>query len=226
MAQSFFIPQGSNNTAFNTTSKGLELSDTVNGIAAKNARMWQIIALVSLTSFFISLGILVYAVNLPKTIPVVVTVNPDGVANYAGKIDKSLYGRNAIPEIAKTYQMKRLLKNMFTIVIDESAQQEYIKEANSIVQRGAVTQLDTFFRENNPFKNFGDEIQSIDIEPPLKQTNNTYFINFTTTLKTKEGYIKYQTRYSALMNIDYFESSPESNPLGIYITNFDVKELK
>ena len=50
------------------------MADTIAGMSQKNARMWQIIALVSLSSFFISLGILIYAVNLPKTIPVIVTV--------------------------------------------------------------------------------------------------------------------------------------------------------
>lgn len=225
MAQSFFIPQGTNVTQFNTDDKALEVSDTINGISQKNARMWQIISLVSLSSFFIALGILIYAVNLPKTIPVVVTVNPEGVANYAGKIDKSLYGRNAIPEIAKTYQMKKLLKNMFTIVIDENAQKGYIAEANAIVQKGAVTQLDTFFRQNNPFLNFGNITQSIEIDPPLRQTSNTYFVNFTTTTKTLEGYERQKNAYSALINIDYFESTPETNPLGIYITNFDIKNL-
>ncbi|MDR3337987.1 MAG: hypothetical protein LBT16_12370, partial [Treponema sp.] len=79
MPQSFYASEGTNGTAF--TQEGthnLEMADTVNGLAQKNARMWQIIALVSLSSFFISLGLLIYTVNLPKTVPVVVTVNPEG----------------------------------------------------------------------------------------------------------------------------------------------------
>lgn len=230
MAQTFFVPNGTNTTAFSTDDKGLEVSDTINGLAQKNARMWQIIALVSLSSFFIALGILIYAVNLPKTIPIVVTVNPEGAAQYIGKVDKSLYGKNTIPEIAKTYQIETLLKNMFTIVIDKDAQNDYILQANSLVQAGAITQLDTFFRQNNPFLNFGKEIQSIEIEALLKQTDKTYFVNFNVTKKTIDGYVKYNTLYSALINIDYFEPNLDNsknkypNILGVYITNFDIKE--
>ena len=80
--------------------------DSVDGLAQKNARMWQIISLVSLSSFFIALGVLIYAVNLPKTIPVIVTVDSTtGKAEYVGQIDKSLYGKEAIPEIAKMARM-------------------------------------------------------------------------------------------------------------------------
>ena len=200
--------------------------DSVDGLAQKNARMWQIIALVSLSSFFISLGLLGYAVNLPSTIPVIVTVDGEGHANYVGKVDKSLYGRQAIPENAKYYQMKNLIKNMFTKYIDRDAQQNCVDLAFSIVQAGAVQQLDLFFRENNPFKDYGKYVQNVEIQQPLRQTDKTYFINFEVTRKTPDGYTIYSQPYTALVNIDFFESVPESNPLGIYITNFDIKIKK
>ena len=200
--------------------------DSVDGLAQKNARMWQIIALVSLSSFFISLGLLGYAVNLPSTIPVIVTVDGEGHANYVGKVDKSLYGRQAIPENAKYYQMKNLIKNMFTKYIDRDAQQNCVDLAFSIVQAGAVQQLDLFFRENNPFKDYGKYVQNVEIQQPLRQTDKTYFINFEVTRKTPDGYTIYSQTYTALVNIDFFESVPESNPLGIYITNFDIKIKK
>jgi type IV secretion system protein VirB5 len=126
MAQSFYIAEGSNGTSFTQDDHNLEIADTINGIAQKNARTWQIIALVSLISFFISLGILVYAVTLPKTVPVVVTVNPEGEAAYAGRIDKNQYGASSIPEIAREYQIKRLLSKMHQWLADREAQQAYI----------------------------------------------------------------------------------------------------
>ena len=228
MAKTFFPAEGTNLTGFSGDRKksGMSALDSVDGLSQKNARMWQIIALVSLSSFFIALGILVYAVNLPKTVPVIVTVDNEGHANYVGKVDKALYGRQAVPENAKYYQMKRLLKDMFTIVVDENAQQDYISEANSIVQSGAVKQLDLFFRENNPFTDFGEYVQSIEIQQPLKQTDKTYFINFEVIRKNANGYELYSLEYTALMNIDFYESVPESNPLGIFVTNFDIKIKK
>jgi type IV secretion system protein VirB5 len=187
--------------------------------------MWQIIALVSLSSFFISLGLLIYTVNLPKTVPVVVTVNPEGEASYVGKIDKANYGNTRVPEIAREYQIKRLLTKMHQWVIDKEAQQSYIAESMSIVQSGAARELDRFYRENNPFANFGDKTRSISIEPPLKQTDKTYIAYFTTTEKNRSGYEGKRIRWSALINIDMYEPSPD-NPLGIYITNFDIKPIE
>jgi type IV secretion system protein VirB5 len=187
--------------------------------------MWQIIALVSLTSFFFALGILVYAVNLPKTVPVVVTVAPDGQAAYFGRIDKSLYGKDAIPEIAKEYQIKRLLTLMHTWVIDPAAQKRYILETQSIVQGGAIAELDQFYRGNNPYEHLGERTKSVTLDPPLKQTDKTYVAYFTTTEKNQNGYEIQVTRWSSLVNLDYYEAIPE-NPLGVYITNFDIKRME
>lgn len=228
MAKTFFPADGTNLTGFSKDRKksGMAALDSVDGLSQKNARMWQIIALVSLSSFFISLGILIYAVNLPKTVPVIVTVDSEGHANYVGKVDKSLYGRQAIPENAKTLPMKNLIKYMFTKYIDKDAQQNNIDLAYSIVQAGAVAQLDLFFMENNPYEDFGDYVQSVKIQDALKQTDKTYFINFEVIRKSLNGYVIYSQEYTALMNIDFYESVPESNPTGIYITNFDIKLKK
>jgi type IV secretion system protein VirB5 len=225
MPQSFYVPEGTNGTAFTQDDHNLERADTIDGLAQKNARTWQIIALVSLSSFFVALGVLIYAVTLPKTVPVVVTVNPEGEAAYAGKIDKSAYGKTAVPDIAMEYQVKRLLTKMHQWVADKEAQQAYIAEAQSIVQSSAVRQLDHFFRSNNPFAEFGNKTRSVSIEPPLKQTDKTYIVYFTTVEKHRSGYEGKRTRWSALINLDQYEPSME-NPLGLYITNFDIKAIE
>jgi type IV secretion system protein VirB5 len=225
MPQSFYVPEGANGTAFTQDDHNLEMADTIDGLAQKNARMWQIIALVSLSSFFVALGVLIYAVTLPKTVPVVVTVNPEGEAAYIGKIDKAAYGKTAVPDIAREYQVKRLLTKMHQWVADKEAQQAYIAEAQSIVQSSAVRQLDHFFRSNNPFAEYGNKTRSISIEPPLKQTDKTYIVYFTTIEKLRSGYEGKRVRWSALINLDQYEPSIE-NPLGLYITNFDLKAIE
>lgn len=225
MSQLFFNSEGSNGTAFTQDDHNLDVADTINGLAQKNARTWQIIALVSLVSFVISLGILIYAVTLPRTVPVVVTVNPEGESTYVGKIDKAQYGNTSIPDIAKEYQIKRLLSRMHQWVADKEAQQAYISEALSLVQSSAIRELDLFFRSNNPFSYFGDKTRSITIEPPLKQTDKTWIVYFVTTEKNRNGYEGKKIRWSALINLDWYEPKAE-NPLGIYITNFDIKQVE
>lgn len=200
-------------------------ADTIQGLSQKNARMWQIIALVSLVSFFISLFICFYAVKLPKTIPVIVTVDNNGNATYVGKVDSSYWGKTNIPEHHKTYQVQKLINNMYTWVMDSNAQNSYIKECENICQGAALSQLDTFFRENNPFDWIGIKTQSVQMDYPLKQTDKTYVVYYTVNTY-KNGVLERKTRYSALINLDYYEVTDDTknlNPLGVYITSFDIQ---
>jgi type IV secretion system protein VirB5 len=221
MANTFFMPEGTNGTAFSRDDKNLDVLDTINGLAQKNARMWQIIALASLAALFIALGVLVYAESLPRTVPVVVTVNNEGRAEYVGELSPKNYS-GAIPEIAREYVVKEFLLKTHSWVIDKSAQQRYVAETQSLVQKGAISQLDQFYRANNPFLHLGETTQSVDIEPPLKQADKTYFTYFTVTRKTADGYETARTRFSALITIDEFTPSP-ANPSGVCVTGFDIK---
>lgn len=222
--RSYFAPEGGNSTAFNSTSDELTLHDTIQGMAQRNARTWQIVALVSLSSFLVSLILLAYALNLPKTVPVIVTVNSEGEARYVGRVERSMYGNTAIPEIAKEYQIKKLITKMHTRFIDLQAQRVYVADTQAIVQSGAIRQLDSFYRGDNPYDNIGEETRSVQIDPLLKQTDNTYVCYFRVIKRHINGYELSNDRWSALVNIDVYDSTAD-NPLGIYITNFDLKQI-
>lgn len=207
--------------SFNATA--VSMASTIQGISQRNARMWQIIAIAAVCY---SLFVTTYEILRPRpqTVPVVVTVDSEGQANYVGKIDKNYWGTSKIPENAKTYQIKRLVANMYTWVIDRSAQNSYIKECEYICQGNAVTQLNAFFTENNPFNYIGRRTQSVKMEEPLKQTDRTYVMYYDVNTFA-EGRLERQRRFSMLVTIDYFQESPENNPLGIYISSFDIKEV-
>jgi type IV secretory pathway TrbF-like protein len=225
MSRTLFIPEGTNGTPFTRDDHNLDILDTINGRAQKNARMWQIIALVSLSSFFIALGILIYVETLPRTVPVIGAVTPEGKATYAGRVDKSSYCMTSVPETAREYLIRELIGKMHTWVIDRDAQQKYIAETQALVQKGAISQLDQFYRGNNPFFRIGEVIQSVEIEPIHKEAEKTYFTYFTVIQKSAAGRELARIRYSVLINLDEFLPT-DSNPLGIFITNFDIKPLE
>lgn len=230
MLEKTFTPQNQPLTPFNTfksgKNKGVLMADTIQGMSQKNAKMWQIIALVSLSSLFINLFFVWYAINRPKTVPVIVTVNNEGEARYVGKIDSTYNSKNVIPEIAKIHQIKEFIEMANTIVIDKSAQRRYVKICQSLVQRGAVGQLNNFFVNNNPYTDFGSKIQTVTkIEEPLKQSENTYIVYYNVQTKSVSGNLLKDERYSMLVTLDEF--SPDiNNPLGIYLVNFDIKNVK
>lgn len=222
--RSLFVPDGQPTSAFNGDKNGMAKMDTVEGLAQKNSRMWQIIAICSLSAFLLSILVLIWAVNMPKTVPIIVTVNSEGNANYIGKVDKSLYGKTKIPEIHKESQIRHLVEYMFTQVIDEEAQQTYINQAAAIVQEGAVNQLNDFYTANNPFATMGTYVSTVDVEQPLKQSEKIYIIYFNVKTSTVTGYVVSDNRYSMLVTLDFYNMTIE-NPLGVYVTNFDLKKL-
>ena len=202
-------------------------ADTIQGLSQKNARMWQIIALVSLSSFFISLFICFYAVRLPKTVPVIVTVDSNGNASYVGKVDSSYWGKSNIPEHHKTSQVLKLITNMYTWSSDANAQNIFQKECENICQGAAVNQLDDFFTQNNPYEWTGIKTQSVKIDPPLKQTSNTYVVYYD-VLTYQQGRLVQTRRFSALVTLGYFEVTEQTknlNPLGVYVTSFDIQPV-
>lgn len=198
--------------------------DTYNGFVQRTARTWQIIALASLAAFFVSLGIIIYAVNLPKTVPVIVTVNDEGKANYVGPIDKESYGRTEIPEITKHYQIKKLITSMYTWITDRAAQKLFINDAAAIVQEGAVGELDVFFRSDNPYNHVGRETSSAEVNSIVSITENTYLVDFTRTVKTVNGYTLRTDKKRASVVIGYYSAS-ERNPLGVYVTHFEITDI-
>ena len=202
-------------------------ADTIQGLSQKNARMWQIIALVSLSSFFISLGICFYAVRLPKSVPVIVTVDSNGNASYVGRVDSSHWGKSNIPEHHKTSQVLKLITNMYTWSSDANAQNIFQKECENICQGAAVNQLDAFFIQNNPYEWTGIKTQSVKIDPPLKQTSNTYVVYYD-VLTYQQGRLVQTRRFSALVTLGYFEVTEQTknlNPLGVYVTSFDIQPV-
>jgi hypothetical protein len=50
-------------------------------------------------------------------------------------------------------------------------------------------------------------------------------VYFTTLEKLRSGYEGKRVRWSALINLDQYEPNIE-NPLGLYITNFDLKAIE
>lgn len=227
MAQKFFFSEGSNLTKFNENpdKKGFVLLDDRMSNAQKSKNLLELYSIV-ITAVVVLLAVaVIIGFTNKKLVPVIVTVNPEGEARYVGTVSKALYNRNSIPENAKIKPVKDLIKYMYTVFSDSDAQNDYIRSAQALVQGTAVNQLDLFFQENNPFDDFGEQTQSVELQEPLKQTDRTYFINFTVVRKQK-GYTLFSEDYTALVNIDYFESVPETNPLGIFITNFDIKKSR
>ena len=61
-------------------------------------RLLKFIVVVSVLAFFLSIGITMYAVSLPDSIPVLVTMNDFGETQYIGPVSRKNYQNFNVPK--------------------------------------------------------------------------------------------------------------------------------
>lgn len=225
MGSKFYQPEGVNSTPFNSM---LNEYDRIIGMQNKENRVWRIIAVCSLLSFFLSLLLLLYAIKLPKTIPLVITVSDWGEAKYVGNVSKISYSNIKVPDIAIQYQIKRFITNMNTITSDPQVMKKNINDCYNMLSASAQFKLSNLLKEDNPFNKFGSIKQEVIIESILRLSSQSYQVDYIQSQVTLTGIVKERTRYRAVISTELLEP-PENkkieNPLGIYISDFDFTKI-
>lgn len=202
--------------------------DRIIGLQNKENKTWRIIAIASLSFLFLSLILLLYAIKLPKTIPMVITVSEYGEAKYIGNVSKISYSNMKVPDIAIQYQIKKFVTNMNTITSDAQVMKQNIKDCYNMLSGDAGLKLSNILKNNNPFDKFGDIKQSILLESILQLSPQSYQVDYIQSKITMTGIITDRTRYRGIISITLLEPPEDKkieNPLGIYITDFDFTKV-
>lgn len=202
--------------------------DRIIGLQNKENKTWRIIAIASLSFLFLSLLLLLYAIKLPKTIPMVITVSEYGEAKYVGNVSKMSYSNMKVPDIAIQYQIKRFVTNMNTITSDAQVMKQNIRDCYNMLSGDAGLKLSNILKNDNPFDKFGDIKQSILLESILQLSPQSYQVDYIQSKITMTGVVTDRTRYRGIISIALLEP-PENkkieNPLGIYISDFDFTKV-
>jgi hypothetical protein len=225
MSVKFFQGAGNNSTPFNSM---LKEYDRIIGMQNKENRTWRVIAIVSLSAFFISLGLLLYAIKLPKTVPMVITVSDFGEAKYVGEVSRLSYDNINVPEIAIQFQIRKFIINMRTINSDATVMKQNINNLYTMLTTATAQKVSTMLRSENPFSDFGKFKRAAVIESLLKLSNEAYQVDFIETRMTQSGGILDRTRYRAIVSTELLEPSDNvkmENPLGIFISAFDISKV-
>ena len=212
-------------TAFNT----LDEYDRIVGEQCKENKTWRRIAVLGICAFFASLVVLVYALNMPKTVPLVVTVSDWGEAKYVGDISKYSYTGIHVPEIAIQYQLRKFIINLYTIPADATVLKANYKDCYSALTRTSSDKLSKMLQETNPFKDFGSINRTVEIESVLALSQNSYQVDYFVTTERRDASESKKERMRAVMTTKMMEPPKEDqvlNPLGIYITNWDVTTIE
>ena len=83
MSSKNYYPKGTNDTPFNPQ---LQHFDFICGQIINENRILKFVVVAAVLSFFLSIGICIYAVAQPDSIPVRVTVNDVGETQYIGPV--------------------------------------------------------------------------------------------------------------------------------------------
>lgn len=207
----------------------LEIYEQIERDRRKSENRFKIFAYIAGAGFALSLIVMVWAINLPKTVPVLISVNDFGEAKYIGEVSRINYSGIKVPEVAIEYQIRKFVTNKFTIPGDVEVLRNNLKECYACLTRDTSSKLSSELKEHNPLKDVKDIRKKVDIESVLKTTKNTYQVDFTITQSTPNDMNKNTVRMRGLITMVLLEPHDDDkilNPLGIYFSAYDFTEIK
>jgi type IV secretion system protein VirB5 len=217
-------PAGDTKTPFNPLTE----YDRIIGEQCRENKTWRRIALISMAAFFAALGILVYAIRLPKTVPLVITVSEWGEAKYVGNVSQYSYAGIKVPDVAVLYQIRRFVSNLYSIPADAAVLRQNLTDCYSCLTGDSAQKLSNRLRSENPFDSFGSITARVEIESILRLSGQSYQADFMLTTSRPNDTQTKRTRMRGTLTIELKEPPQEdqiSNPLGIYIVAFDFTQI-
>jgi type IV secretory pathway TrbF-like protein len=193
--------------------------------AQKEKRVYQVIALVCLVFTGLAICGLFYGVSLQKNIPYLVNVMPTGESRYLGEVRYT--GDLQVPESAVQFQVKTFLTYLRTVPGDYDMLYRDITLCYNMVTSECEKKMTRELTENSPFKvSKSGTRKTLQIESILKLTNGTYQLDWIEST-TAGGQVK-RERLRGLFTVKLLaptEKNIQTNPLGIYIDNYDITTL-
>ena len=228
MSTKSYPPKGTNATRFNPQ---LEHFDMICGQTMRENRMLKLeVVVLVIIVLVLSIGIVFFLSKRTQIIPALVTMNDFGQTQYVGEVSRKNYQNFTIPEIAVTYQVKEFINLYKTLSSDKEIVKKNIEKSYHLLTSVSASKYSTLLKENNPYKDYGSYTKEVIFETdPLKISKDTYQVDFKQITRTLQGLVVDSKRQRAVVTIKTLKPTEEDikdNPLGIYITDFDIKDIK
>lgn len=222
-----YAPTGTNETPFNPQ---LQHFDFICGQVMRENHILRYVVIISCLAFFLSLGICFYAISLPESIPVLVTMDDFGRTNYVGEISRKNYQNYNIPEIAITAQIKQFIELYHTLSSDKTVMNKSVNKIYHSLTSNTASKYSTLVKEEKLYNDFGLNTKEVIFETePLKLSKESYQVDFYVLKRTLSGVLLENISYRAVISISCLQPNDEDlkdNPLGLYITSFDFKVIE
>ena len=222
-----YPPKGTNDTPFNPQLKHF---DMLCGQVMHENKMLKYSNFVLICIILIlAIGITFFLTKRTQIIPAIVTMNDFGQTQYLGEVSRKNFQNYNIPEIAILYNVKEFITLYKTLSSDAAIVNGNAEKVYHRLTQTSASKYTTLLREENPYKDFGTYTREVEFETePLNLSPNTYQVDYRLITRTMTGVIAKDIRQRAVITVKLLSPSKEDitdNPLGIYITDFDIKNI-
>lgn len=176
-------------------------------------------------------GACMYLGSLPKTVPYVIEVYSDGSARYDESAVRLM--ENWTPtESQKRNVVMNYVRNMRTVSYDNYVNKENAENVYAMSTDEAALLVDTWYTDNNPITRSANSRVNIPIDEMtvLKYSDTQYKVTWRETETSRAGQILSDGQYEGLFTLMFYENLDSKqrvrNPLGIFITTYDLDLLK
>lgn len=193
-------------------------------------QMWQFIALASLLITMAAVGGIIHIGSQSKYIPYIVEIDRLGQASAVGPATAST---NEDPRVVHAC-VTEFIEDSRCVTLDIALQRKMVFRTyhKLIPNDPATTKMNEWLNgtdEQSPFKRAAYEMVSVDIKSALRQTPDTWQVDWVETTRDRQGVLKGTANWRALVTV-YFgakqaEIIKEGNPLGIYVRDFSWSRL-
>jgi type IV secretion system protein TrbF len=193
------------------------------GSYIQQARTWRLAFFMSATVSLMSVGGVVYIGSRSRLVPYIVEVNQLGDALAAERADVASTPDTRLIRA----QLARWVSDTRTVYLDASAEQAIITEAYGMVDRQspAYSDLNTYFRTNDPFKRAQTETVNIHITSVLPISQYTWRIEWNEETNSRDGSTQQTAHWQATVTIALHPPTDSEtvliNPTGLYVQNFN-----
>jgi type IV secretion system protein VirB5 len=190
------------------------------------AKHWRLTAVGVLVFGAVSLCLLFYAVNMQKTVPVLINVMPSGETQYLGEV-KQGQAAKAVPESAIVWEVREFVTMLRSVPADAQVLYNNIDNCYKFVTASYEPAMTAMLRAASPFDLVGKQRRSVEIETVIKVTGSSYQIDWFETL-TEASTQRRTVRMRALVTIKLLpvtDATVKQNPLGIYVDALEMTQI-
>lgn len=218
-------PQGA--TKYNTT---LEQYDKYVGAVSKDRDKWRIISFVLVGIVGVMVILFIYAINQPETVPMVITVQPSGQAEYVGDISNYSYNDIRVPEVSIRYHLWDFINLRNSLYLDNQIVVDNWTTAFSFTTNRTFGMLENEWYERLPEMQDTQVMRRCEKETLINVTDSSYQVDWVEVTFNSSGEVVKRERWRGIYTIylgnaeDHANMEPaerEINPLLIFIDDYE-----